>query len=353
MEFMIKQLIKERREALGLTQSELADKLGVARTTVTMIESDENYRPSVDVAKRLANELGMKWTDFFEEEGEKTMNDLQIFNNTEFGSIRTIMIENEPWFVGKDVAEILGYSDTFGALKKHVDDEDKQNFQIDSFESPRGMTIIKESGFYSLVLSSKLPTAKKFKRWVTSEVLPTLRRTGSYSIKPKAVDYTVKVFPYKGQAVASLYQMSYIFGIPMSECLRVMKSFISNEQWEMNVFPQEDGDFFVTRQAFEWHPKEFGYHKVILKCYRDKYDAVDNEIHNDMFQLPPIPARKEGGQDVKNTQWQMLGVIDLIAQAGNYTMAMREQTCRTFMKAFNMELPKEKIELRLEVKRRE
>lgn len=281
------------------------------------------------------------------------MNEIQIFNNTEFGSIRTVMIENEPWLVGKDVADALGYEASRNALALHVDDEDKLTHQISASGQRREMILINESGMYALIFGSKLPTAKKFKRWVTSEVLPTLRRTGSYSIKPKAVDYTVKVFPYKGQAVASLYQMSYIFGIPMSECLRVMKSFISNEQWEMNVFPQEDGDFFVTRQAFEWHPKEFGYHKVILKCYRDKYDAVDNEIHNDMFQLPPIPARKEGGQDVKNTQWQMLGVIDLIAQAGNYTMAMREQTCRTFMKAFNMELPKEKIELRLEVKRRE
>src|SRR5699024_10220107 len=88
--------------------------------------------------------------------------------------------ESEPWFVGKDVAEALGYSDTFGALKKHVDDEDKQNCQNDSFETPRGMTIINESGLYSLVLSSKLPTAKAFKRWITSEVIPSIRKTGGY-----------------------------------------------------------------------------------------------------------------------------------------------------------------------------
>lgn len=108
--------------------------------------------------------------------------ELQIFNNPEFGEVRTVNIDGEPWLVGKDVAAALGYVDTFGALKKHVDDEDKQNCQNDSFESPRGMTIINESGLYSLVLSSKLPTAKKFKRWVTSEVLPAIRKTGSYSI---------------------------------------------------------------------------------------------------------------------------------------------------------------------------
>lgn len=86
----------------------------------------------------------------------------------------------QPYFVGKDVAQVLGYNDTFGALKKHVDTEDKQNCQNSSFESPRGMTVINESGLYSLILSSKLPNAKKFKHWVTSEVLPAVRQTGAY-----------------------------------------------------------------------------------------------------------------------------------------------------------------------------
>lgn len=110
------------------------------------------------------------------------MNDVKIFENPEFGEVRTVNIDGEPWLVGKDVATALGYVDTFGALKKHVDDEDKQNCQNDSFESPRGMTVINESGLYSLVLSSKLPTAKKFKRWVTSEVLPVIRKTGGYQV---------------------------------------------------------------------------------------------------------------------------------------------------------------------------
>ena len=109
------------------------------------------------------------------------MSQLQIFQNSEFGEIRTIEREGEPWFVGKDVAAVLGYADPFGALKKHVEEEDKQNCQNDSFESPRGMTIINESGLYSLVLSSKLPTAKKFKRWVTSEVIPSIRKHGMYA----------------------------------------------------------------------------------------------------------------------------------------------------------------------------
>ncbi|MDL2232052.1 phage antirepressor [Ruminococcaceae bacterium OttesenSCG-928-L11] len=108
-------------------------------------------------------------------------NQIQQFQHEEFGSIRTINIDGEPWFVGKDVAGALGYSDTFGALKKHVDDEDRQNCRNGSFEtSNRGITIINESGLYSLILSSKLPAAKKFKRWVTGTVLPSIRRHGAF-----------------------------------------------------------------------------------------------------------------------------------------------------------------------------
>lgn len=114
------------------------------------------------------------------------VNELQVFTNPEFGAVRTMLIDNEPWAVGKDVATALGYSDAYGALKKHVDAEDKQNCQNGSFESPRGMTVINESGLYSLILSSKLPSAKRFKRWVTSEVLPALRKTGSYTVPEAA-----------------------------------------------------------------------------------------------------------------------------------------------------------------------
>lgn len=109
-------------------------------------------------------------------------NEIQIFN-FQGSKVRTMVdSENEVWFVGKDVANVLGYSDTFGALKKHVDNEDKQNCQNSSFESPRGLTIINESGVYSLVFGSKLPEAKKFKRWVTSDVLPSIRKTGGYKM---------------------------------------------------------------------------------------------------------------------------------------------------------------------------
>lgn len=115
------------------------------------------------------------------------MNELQVFKNQEFGSVRTLVVNSEPWFVGKDVAEVLGYKNTKDALVKHVDSEDKEilKSQNATFENipNRGMTIVNESGLYSLILSSKLPSAKKFKRWVTSEVLPALRKTGQYQVK--------------------------------------------------------------------------------------------------------------------------------------------------------------------------
>lgn len=111
------------------------------------------------------------------------MNEIQIFNSPEFGSVRTLVIDNEPWFVGKDVAEVLGYKDTNKAIAMHVDEEDKLNDKTASSLGQRGGWLINESGLYSLILSSKLESAKKFKRWVTSEVLPALRKTGQYQVK--------------------------------------------------------------------------------------------------------------------------------------------------------------------------
>lgn len=113
------------------------------------------------------------------------MSELQIFENAEFGSVRTIMVNNEPYFVGKDVAEILGYSNSRDALSKRVDDEDKGVAKCDTLGGNQELTIINESGLYSLILSSKLPTAKKFKRWVTNEVLPTIRKHGAYMTPEK------------------------------------------------------------------------------------------------------------------------------------------------------------------------
>ena len=108
------------------------------------------------------------------------MNGLMIFNNPEFGEIRTVGIDGEPWLVGLDVVTALGYQNGSRDIKRHVDEEDRKNVSIYDGSQNRTMTIINESGLYSLVLSSKLPGARKFRRWVTAEVLPSIRRSGGY-----------------------------------------------------------------------------------------------------------------------------------------------------------------------------
>ena len=115
------------------------------------------------------------------------MNDIQIFNNPEFGDIRTVVIDNEPWFVGKDVADILGYQNGSRDINRHVDEEDKRLTKMVSQGQNRDITVINESGLYSLIFGSKLESAKKFKKWVTSEVLPSIRKTGTY-IMPQTTD---------------------------------------------------------------------------------------------------------------------------------------------------------------------
>lgn len=110
------------------------------------------------------------------------MNDITIFSNEEFGKVREITINGEPWFVGKDVAEALGYKRTADAIKVHVDDEDKGVGEIQTPGGIQKIVTINESGMYALIFGSKLDSAKRFKRWVTQDVLPSIRKTGSYSI---------------------------------------------------------------------------------------------------------------------------------------------------------------------------
>lgn len=110
------------------------------------------------------------------------MNDIQIFSNEQFGQVRVITKDGEPWFVGKDIAEVLGYSNSRDALITHVDEEDRNTVAIsDGKRGNPNQTIINESGLYSLILGSKLPSAKKFKKWVTSDVLPSIRKHGMYA----------------------------------------------------------------------------------------------------------------------------------------------------------------------------
>ena len=127
------------------------------------------------------------------------MKKLQIFNSEEFGEIRTVTIDNEPWFVGKDVAEALGYSNTRDALATHVSEEDKNTVVIsDGKRGNPNQVVINESGLYALIFGSKLDSAKRFKHWVTSEVLPAIRKTGSYQ-KPMTVAEQIQLLALGNQ----------------------------------------------------------------------------------------------------------------------------------------------------------
>ena len=121
------------------------------------------------------------------------MREVNVFNSEEFGDIRAIEIDNEPWFVGKDVAEALGYSNTRDALATHVSDEDKNTVVIsDGKRGNPNQTVINESGLYALIFGSKLESAKRFKHWVTSEVLPAIRKTGNYKI-PMTIEEQLQI----------------------------------------------------------------------------------------------------------------------------------------------------------------
>lgn len=136
-----------------------------------------------------SHDLRCRWVP---EGKEKILNQLEIFKNREFGEIRTVTVDGEPWFVAKDIAEILQYTNTQKAIRDHVDEEDKLTERIVLSGQNREVICINESGLYSLILSSKMPGAKRFKRWVTSEVLPQIRRTGTYQ-KPMTPQEMMRV----------------------------------------------------------------------------------------------------------------------------------------------------------------
>lgn len=137
------------------------------------------------------------------------MNEIKIFKNEDFGEVRTIEIDGEPWFVGKDVAEVLGYQNASKALSDHVDEEDKLNNESLSSLGQRGGWLINESGLYSLILSSQLPSAKRFKRWITSEVIPQIRKTGAYHV-PQTYAEALRALADKAEKMEALQKQNQL-----------------------------------------------------------------------------------------------------------------------------------------------
>lgn len=168
------------------------------------------------------------------------MNEIQIFENSEFGKIRTLKINGEPWFVGKDIAENLGYTEAAKAVRKYVDSEDKGVSKMDTPGGKQDIIIINESGLYSLVLSSKLPSAKAFKKWVTSEVLPSIRKHGAYMTEQVLEEVT----------------KNPDFMIGLLQKLKAEKQ--KNEELQTAVMAQ-------SRQISEMKPKA-SYYDIVLNC---------------------------------------------------------------------------------------
>lgn len=179
-------------------------------------------------------------------------NIIKIFNNDEFGNMRILTINNEPWFVGKDVAVALGYSDTNQAIRKHVEKEDKLTSQIDGSGQKRNITVINESGLYALIFGSKLPNAKRFKHWVTSEVLPSIRKTGEYNSNSRGI-----IIQYKNNSLLPTAKTTWFtehnndmsiickkIGIDRKSLYHMILSRISNQlDWKqaMSIYTVERG----------------------------------------------------------------------------------------------------------------
>ena len=195
---------------------------------------------------------------------------IKIFENEEFGKVRTIIKDGEPWFVGKDVAKILEYRNTKKALSDHVDEEDKYQGDGVTIRDPMGRvqhpTIINESGLYSLILSSKMPRAKEFKHWVTSEILPTIRRTGGYVVSEDM--FIENYLPFLDEPYRDLFRLQMTAIEKLNERIRNDKPLVdfalhvadSEDLIDMNAMAKlaADKNFNIGRtRLFRWL-KEMG-----------------------------------------------------------------------------------------------
>lgn len=239
------------------------------------------------------------------------MNELQIFKNPEFGAIRTLEKDNEVWFIGKDAAEILGYSNTRDAIARHVEDEDKTSVVIsDGGSNYRSKTtFINESGLYSLVLSSKLPTAKKFKRWVTSEVLPSIRKHGGYVVnKPmnqlEILAQSVKILQEQEQKLAEHDTRIEKIENNVNEIKELEKMNVSN--WRLYFGT-------ITRKIAQYYPileNENPYHVVRSEFYR----LLEAEAHCDLTRRLKYKKERAYKSGFSKTRINEINKLDVIQE---------------------------------------
>ena len=234
------------------------------------------------------------------------MNELMIFNNPEFGEIRTVEINGEPWLVGKDVAQALGYKDTVNALKAHVDEEDKKGgWRITTPSGEQEMTIINESGLYSLVLSSKLPGAKKFRRWVTSEVLPSIRKTGGYNLP--------KDYPSALRALADAEEKRFTLLAENERQRQVIADFEPIRQY-VDTILESTGTMATTQIAADYGMSAKRLNKIlheegIQHCVNGQWILYKKHMGKGYTESKTFSfTRSDGRPDTKmQTQWTQKG----------------------------------------------
>ena len=238
--------------------------------------------------------------------------ELKVFENPTFGQVRTIEIDNEPWFVGKDVAEALGYRDTSDALKKHVDADDKLTRRFADSGQAREMYIINESGLYSLILSSKLTGAKEFKRWVTSEVIPSIRKTGGYIKGQETMtpdELMAKALMVAQQTLAD--REARISQLTVDKAIMQPKADYFDELVERGLLT----NFRETAKQLGIPPKKFVNwlieHKYLYRDKKGKLLAYENK-NNGLFELKECVNEK--------TQWA--GVQTLVTPKGRETFRL-------------------------------
>lgn len=178
---------------------------------------------------------------------------ITVFDSERFGSIRAVTIDDEPWFVGKDVAQVLGYANPNESISEHVDAEDKLNSKsLSSFElnlGQRGGWLINEAGLYSLVLSSKLPSAKQFKRWVTSEVLPSLRKTGGYVANDELFIDTY--MPFADESTKALFRLQLQTTRELNSKVKEQKALLAEAEPKVEYYDRliDQGDTLSIRDT--------------------------------------------------------------------------------------------------------
>ena len=257
--------------------------------------------------------------------------ELQVFSNAEFGQLRTVVIDGTPWMIGKDVAIALGYKNTRKALSDHVETEDKKDGVTirDSIGREQNVIVINESGLYSLILSSKLPGAKRFKRWVTSEVLPAIHRTGEYRMKPKAsakpaLPAEYEYFPktFRGEPVMTTQDIAHA----IDRDVRSVASFVKRSA---NLFPGADFKLLtgtLLREFERENPKLSSGHNKLYVIYRSGVEKLFG-IWKPKEGAPMLPPPEPEFVDPVNDKAYMKLVDDI-----EYTMHFMSMLLRRSLK---------------------